>query len=117
MIVKSATWVTAPFGAECACFGFAHKSMSASFRLLKIANKNNIRCWSHVKRMALTASKSKALVIQPLGKRPRGRAQNRWEDDIPKWYNEMGIPMTQVNNWVKDRRPIVYPLNVDGRRV
>ena len=93
--------------------------MYASFRLLKIVNKNKIRYWSRVKKMALTvtASKSKALAIQPLGIRPRGRARKCWEDDVPKWYEEMGIPMTQVNNWVKDRRPIVYPLNVDGRRV
>ena len=52
------------------------------------ANKN--RWWSHVKRMAPTASQSEALVIQPVGKRPRGRPRNRWEDDVPKWYNEMG---------------------------
>ena len=25
--------------------------------------------------------------------------------------------MTDVNNWVKERRPIVYPLDADGRRV
>ena len=31
------------------------------------ANKNNIRWWSHVKRMAPTAPQSKALVIQPEG--------------------------------------------------
>ena len=32
-------------------------------------------------------------------------------------YNEMGIPMTDVNKWVKEGRPIVYPLDADGRRV
>ena len=47
------------------------------------ANKNKIRWWSHVKRMAPTAPQSKALVIQPEGRRPRGRPQNRWEDDVP----------------------------------
>ena len=47
------------------------------------------------------------------GERPR----NRWEDDVPRGYNEIGIPMTDVNNWVKERRPIVYPLYADGRRV
>ena len=81
------------------------------------ANKNKIRWWSHIKRMAPTAPQSKALVIQPEGRRPRGRPRNRWEDDVPRWYNEMGIPMTDVNNWVKERRPIVYPLDADGRRV
>ena len=80
------------------------------------ANKNKIRWWSHVKRMASTAP-SKALVIHPVGKRPRGRLRNRWEDDVPKWYKEMGIPMTDVNNWVKDRRPIVNPHDADGIRV
>ena len=40
-----------------------------------------------------------------------------WEDDVPRWYNEMGFPMKDVNNWVKERRPIVYPLDADGRRV
>ena len=35
------------------------------------ANKNNIRWWSHVKRMAPTAPQSKALGIQPEGRRPR----------------------------------------------
>ena len=65
------------------------------------ANKNKIRWWSHVKRMAPTAPQSRALVIHPVGKRPRGRPRNRWEDDVPKWYEEMGIPMTDVNNWVK----------------
>ena len=62
------------------------------------ANKNKIRWWSHVKRMAPTAPQSRALVIHPVGKRPRGRPRNRWEDDVPKWYEEMGIPMTDVNN-------------------
>ena len=37
------------------------------------SNKNNIRWWSHVKRMAPTAPQSKALVIHPVGKRPRGK--------------------------------------------
>ena len=57
---------------------------------------NKIRWWSHVKRMAPTAPQSKPLVIQPVVKRPRGRPQNHWEDDIPKWYNEMWMPMTEV---------------------
>ena len=47
----------------------------------------------------------------------RVKQLNRWEDDVPRWYNEMGIPMTDVNNWVKERRPILYPLEADGRRV
>ena len=81
------------------------------------ANKNKIRWWSHVKRMAPTAPQSKALDFQPEGRRPRCRSRNRWEDDIPRWYKEMGIPMTDVNNWVKERRPIDYPLDADGRRV
>ena len=81
------------------------------------ANKKKIRWWSHVKRMAPTAPRSKALVIQPEGRRPMGRPRNRCDDDVPRWYKEMGIPMTDVNNWVKERRPIVYPLDADGRRV
>ena len=76
-------------------------------------NKNKIRWWSHVKR----TTQSKALVIQSVGKQPRRRPQNRWEDDVPKWYKEMGNPMTEVNNWVKDIHPIVYPLDADGRAV
>ena len=48
------------------------------------ANKNKIRWWSHVKRMAPTAPQSKALVIQPEGRRPRRRTRNRWEDDRRK---------------------------------
>ena len=63
------------------------------------------------------APQSKAFVIQPEGPRPRGRPRNRWEDDVPRWYKEMGIPMTDVDNWVKERRPIVYSLDADGRRV
>ena len=78
---------------------------------------NKTRWWSHVKRMAPTAPQSKALVIHPVGKRPRGRPQNRCEDDVLKWYKAMGISMTDANNWVKERRPIVYPLDADGRRV
>ena len=84
---------------------------------MQTANKNTIRWWSHTKRMAPTAPQSKALVIQPEGRRPKGRPRNRWEDDVPRWYNEMGIPMTDVNNCAKERRPIVYPLDADGRRV
>ena len=76
---------------------------------------HKIRWWSHIKRMAPTAPHSKALVIHPKGRRPRGRPRNRWEDDVPRWYNEMGIPMTDVNNCMKERRPIVYPLDADGR--
>ena len=78
---------------------------------------NKFMWWSQIKRMAPTVPRSKALVIQPEGRRPRGRPQNRWEDDVPRWYNEMGIPMTDVNNWVKERRAIDYPLDADGRRV
>ena len=51
------------------------------------ANKNKIRWWSHIKRMAPTAPQSKALVIQPEGRRQRGRPRNRSEDDISRWYN------------------------------
>ena len=71
------------------------------------ANKNKIRWWSHIKIMAPTAPQSKELVIQPVGRRPRGRPCNRWEDDVPRLYKDMGIPMTDVNNWVKERRPII----------
>ena len=82
------------------------------------AYKNKIRWWwAHIKRMAPTAPQSKALVIQPEGRRPRGRPCNRWEDDAPRWYKDMVIPMTDVNKWGKERRPIVYPLDADGRRV
>ncbi len=81
------------------------------------ANKNKIRWWSHIKRMAPTAPQSKALVIQPEGRRQRGRPRNRWEEDVPRWFNEMRIPMTDVTKWVKERRPIVYPLDADGRGV
>ena len=43
------------------------------------AYKNKIRWWwSHVKRMAPTVPQSKSLVIQPEGRRPRGRPRNRW---------------------------------------
>ena len=63
------------------------------------------------------APQSKSFVMQPEGRRPRGRPRNRWEDDVPRWYKEMGIPMTDVDNWVKERRPIVYSLDADGRRV
>ena len=80
-----------------------------------ITELNKIRRWSRVKRMVPTAPQGKALVIHPVGKRPRGRPRNRWEDDVPKWYNDIGIPMTDVNNWVEDRRPIVYPIDADGR--
>ena len=72
------------------------------------ANKKKIRWWSLIKRMAPTAPQSTALVIQPEGRRPRGRSRHRWEDDVPRWYTDMGILMTDVNNWVKERRPIVY---------
>ena len=81
------------------------------------ANKKKTRLWSHVNRMAPTAPQSRALVIHPEGRRPRGRPLHRWEDDVPRWYREMGISMTEVNNWVKERRPIVYPLDADGSKV
>ena len=77
------------------------------------ANKNKIMWRSHVKKMAPTAPPSKALMIHPVGKRPRGTPRNRWEDNVPKWYKEMRIPMTDVNNWVNDIRPI----DADGRIV
>ena len=40
------------------------------------SNKNKVRWWSHVKRMAPTAPQRRALVIHPVGKRPRGRPRN-----------------------------------------
>ena len=81
------------------------------------ANKNTIKWWSYVKRMAPTAPQSKSPMLQPEGRRPRRRPRHRWEDDVPRWHKEMGIPMTDVNNWVKERRPIVYPLDANGRKV
>ena len=63
--------------------------------------------------MAPTAPHSKAIVIQPVGIRTRVRSRNRCEDDIPKSYNELGIQMAEVNNWMKNRRPI--SLDADGR--
>ena len=57
------------------------------------------------------------ILLQPVGKRPRGRPRNHWEDDISKLYTETAIPMTEVNNWTKDRRLIVYPVDADSRRV
>ena len=35
-----------------------------------------------------------------------GNTRDHWENDILKWYQEIGIQMTEVYNWVKDRRPI-----------
>ena len=52
----------------------------------KTAYKNKIRWWSHVKRMAPTAPQTRALEMQPVGKRRRRRSKNRWEDDV---YTEM----------------------------
>ena len=59
---------------------------SKAFVIQQTANKNKIRWWSHIKRMAPTVPQSKALVIHPEGRRPRGRPRNRWEDDVPRWY-------------------------------
>ena len=82
------------------------------------ANKNMIRWWSHIKRVAPTAPQSKALVIHPEGRRPgeghETAGKTMYRDGTIK---EMGIPTTDVNNWVKARRPIVYALDADGRRV
>ena len=71
--------------------------LTASKHATSRANKNKIRWWSHVKRMAPTAP-----MIQPVGSRPRGRPQNRWEDDIPKWYKQIGIPNTSTTGWRTD---------------
>ena len=49
--------------------------------------KNEFRWWSHVKRMAPTAPQSKTLVIQPVGRRPRGKPRNGWKDDIVLYRN------------------------------
>ena len=66
------------------------------------SNPGSLDCESGILPLSYCApQQSKAIVIQPVGKRPRGRPQNRWEDDIPQWYREIGIPMTEVNNWVK----------------
>ena len=81
------------------------------------ANKNKIRWWSHIKRMAPTAPQGPEQSTHDPARTGEGRPQNRWEDDVPRWYNEMGMLMTDVNNLVKERRPIVYPLDADGRRV
>ena len=82
------------------------KMLVANMQLAEqTANKNRIRWWSqtHVKRMAPAAPQSKALVIHPERRRPRGRPRNRWEVDIPRWYKQMGMPMTDVNNWARRR--------------
>ena len=63
------------------------------------ANKSKIRWWSHVKRMSPTAPQSRALVIHPVGKRPRGRQRNRWEDDVP---NLMDLLIREVATTIED---------------
>ena len=85
-----------------------------SFADVDTYDKNKIRWWSHVKGMASTVLQSKALVIQPEGRRPLGRRCRPYRDGT---WKEVGIPMTDVNNWVNVRRPIVYQLDADGRRV
>ena len=76
------------------------------------ANKTKIRWRSHIESMTPTVPQIKARRTTT-----GGRPRNRWEDYVPRWYNEMGIPMTDVNNWIKEKRPIVYPLDADDRRV
>ena len=81
------------------------------------ANKNKIRWWSHVKRMAPTAPQEQSTRDPARRTTTEGKDTKSLEDDVPTWYKEMGIPMTYVNNWVKERRPVVYLLDADGRRV
>ena len=49
------------------------------------ANKNKIRWWLHVKRMAPTAPHSKALVIHLVGKTTKGKATK----SVGRWCSEM----------------------------
>ena len=53
------------------------------------ANKNKIRWWSHIKRMAPTAPRKQSTRNPSRGTTTEGRPRNRWEDDVPRWYNEM----------------------------
>ena len=63
------------------------------------SHKNKIRWWSHVKSLAPTAPRSKALVIQPVGKRLRGRPRNRWEDDARNKKNTCTISALAQQDW------------------
>ena len=63
--------------------------------------------------MAHWVEESTLYVLHQSGESVRAEC---WEDDITKCYNDIGIPMTEVNNWVKDKSPIVYPLDADGRK-
>ena len=42
--------------------------------------------------------KDQYLLLSLIHPMTKGRPQNRWEDDIPKLYKEIGILMTEINN-------------------
>ena len=73
------------------------------------ANKNKIRWWSHVKRTAPTAPQSKALVIQPEGRRPRGRpridGKTMFRDGTMRWGSRWPMSTT---GWRTDVRLYIH---------
>ena len=77
---------------------FINKFLLASIAFIQL---NDTRWWSHVKRMAPAAPQTKALVIHPVGKWPRGRPRNRWEDDvvrIVRLRNDMKLIILKNDN-------------------
>ena len=63
------------------------------------ANKNKIRWWSHVKRMAPRAPGSKALVSKKtIKERPKIARKTIHTEIVQRDW----VPMTEVNNWVTD---------------
>ena len=65
--------------------------------------------------MEPTALHNKGLVVQPVGRRPMQRRRNRCEVDYTRLVQRDGDPDDIIQQL--GRRPIVYPLNADGRRV
>ena len=71
--------------------------MYRSPNIISVIKSRRLRWVGHVARMEEGRSAFKILTGKPTGKRPLGRPRHRWEDNIRKYHEEIGI---NAGNWV-----------------
>ena len=71
--------------------------MCHSRNIVRVVKSRRFRWVGHVARMEEGRSAFKILTGKPTGKRPLGRPRRRWEANIRKDHEEIGI---NAGNWV-----------------
>ena len=74
-----------------------NEELHSSPHMVRVIKSRRLRWAGHVARMEESMSAFKILTGKPTGKGPLGRPRHRWEDNIRKDLEGIGINM---GNWV-----------------